>query len=84
MDKLTRRIRCNPDGSMLLKRWDNAIVVKGRQDLIYETETGFEQTGSDKLEFLGNLADEEKDTAELYAAHENRSSICWETDIDYY
>lgn len=32
MDKLTKKIRCNPDGTLLIKRWDDRLVVKGKTE----------------------------------------------------
>jgi len=30
MDKLAKRIRYNPDGTLLIRRWDDKLIVKGK------------------------------------------------------
>ncbi|MBS4220259.1 hypothetical protein KHA96_18315 [Bacillus sp. FJAT-49711] len=91
MDKGMRRIRCNPDGSILFKRWNNTLVVKGKFDAIYETASGYEQTDGDKKEYYAELLEEMAGEAtildDLTAAgvETNRTfyNNGWETDLQY-
>ncbi|MCR2822093.1 hypothetical protein [Lederbergia panacisoli] len=95
MDKGMRRIRCNPDGSILFKRWNNTLVVKGKFDAIIETASGYEQTDGERKEYYAELLEEmagESDTFnDLTAAGIEANRIAykefinngWETDIQY-
>jgi len=95
MDKRTRSIRCNPDGSILFKRWNNTFLVKGKFDAIFETASGYEQTDGERKEFYAELFEDMKgelDTLDgLTAAGIETNQIAykeyinngWETDLQY-
>ncbi|MBS4198341.1 hypothetical protein KHA93_01535 [Bacillus sp. FJAT-49732] len=95
MDKGLRRIRCNPDGSILFKRWNNTLVVKGKFDAIFETASGYEQTAGERKEYYAELLEEMMreadsldhlhvvglDTNQIdYREYRNNG---WETELQY-
>ncbi|MBS4197503.1 hypothetical protein [Lederbergia citri] len=91
MDKGMRRIRCNPDGSILFKSWNNTLVFKGKYVAIFETASGYEQTDGERKEYYGELVEailNEPDNfddvtvavKEIENAYINNG---WETDLQY-
>ncbi|MBW8348338.1 hypothetical protein K0H71_02625 [Bacillus sp. IITD106] len=95
MDKGMRRIRCNPDGSILFKSWNNTLIFKGKYDAMFETASGYEQTDGERKEYYGELLKEmlnESDNfddltgagKEIIQLDENAYLYNgWETDLQY-
>jgi len=94
MAKGLRRIRCNPDGSILFKRWNNTLVVKGKFDTIYETASGYEQTDGERKGYYAELIEEilgEHDTIDYLTAaglesnqyYKEYTNNGWEIDLQY-
>lgn len=69
MDKMTKRIRCTPNGSILLKRLDDLVVVKasGSKGILL-TELAGDFNPLNKVSMI---------------PHEELLDRGWETEIDY-
>lgn len=92
MDKLTKRIRCNPDGSLLIKRWDNGLVQTNKFEVVYETETGYQKMDGVRKDLYKDMITK---MPEVMNTQENRSMANgnvaaneeyiqgWETEIEY-
>lgn len=91
MDKGMRRIRCNPDGSILFKSWNNTLVFKGKYDAIFETASGYEQTDGERKEYYGELVEAILNESENFddvtvAGKEIENAYInngWETNLQY-
>ncbi|GIN23226.1 MAG TPA: hypothetical protein DEO65_15355 [Bacillus bacterium] len=81
MDKLPKRVMYNPDGSSMMKRWDDSVIVNGKQESAFATRnpvgSGNGQKGSANIQLLDELDDfEERYLDEI--------GYNWATEIDYY
>ncbi|VEF48899.1 Uncharacterised protein [Bacillus freudenreichii] len=78
MDKLSKRVMYNPDGSSVTKRWNNSVVVKGNQDSVVEAKqlASWSAGGSNSMDT--QIMDELEDR------YLDEVGYSWETEIDYY
>ncbi|MBS4209209.1 hypothetical protein [Bacillus sp. FJAT-50079] len=76
MERLTKRILCNPDGTIYLKRSNDEVVLIGKSEAIIETEVGFDPIDKQK----GNY---ESMDEMLFFAQEEAVDRGWETELDY-
>lgn len=71
MDQMTRRISCYPDGSKIIKTWDNGVIVKGKLKALYEAD------------HAGGVNKPDHDHAKAYPAAEVEEKN-WETQLEYF
>ncbi|MCM3111017.1 hypothetical protein [Lederbergia lenta] len=97
MDRLTSRIRCNSDGSIVFRHSDNSLVIKGRSDALLDMENKFVSTKTlqkhvhSQLFYeipvvleakeKGSVTDLDEDISTSQKAILNQG---WETEIEYY
>ncbi|EAD0694743.1 hypothetical protein EDX87_00865 [Listeria monocytogenes] len=51
MDEMLREINKYPNGTVLIIKWKNNLMLKGEIDTIYETDNGLEMDSDDYIEF---------------------------------
>ncbi|GIN92185.1 hypothetical protein J6TS1_40610 [Siminovitchia terrae] len=81
MDKLPKRVLYNPNGSFVMKQWDDSVIVKRKQ----ESAIGLKNVvGMNSIQSSPNdipLMDE----PEVYEDHYlEESGSNWVTELDYY
>ena len=52
MDELIRVINNYPNGTIIIVKWENELVLKGKIDTIYETDNGLEMDVDGYKEFF--------------------------------
>ncbi|MBS4205904.1 hypothetical protein [Lederbergia citrea] len=99
MDKMTRRIRCNPDGTVVFKRWDNTLVIKGKSETIHEPENGYMEQDGMRIDYYSDYAgelqndqgmtdstdaiDKGLETESYLSTFDDHLIHGWETEIEY-
>ncbi|MFD1707797.1 hypothetical protein ACFSCZ_13815 [Siminovitchia sediminis] len=81
MDKLSKRVMYNPDGSSVIRRWDNSIIVKGKQDSAFESN---HSKAMDRNEFTSMTVLYTDDLEEFEDRYLDEPVNNWETEVDYY
>lgn len=81
MDKLPKRVMYNPDGSSVMKQWDNSVIVKRKQEPVFGSNNPVEVDGSQGDSMDIQLMDELDELEERYLDELGNN---WATEIDYY
>ncbi|EGN0215646.1 hypothetical protein IIE63_002063 [Listeria monocytogenes] len=55
MDAMLREINKYPNGTVLIIKWKNNLMLKGEIDTIYETDNGLEMDSDDYIELYACL-----------------------------
>lgn len=77
MDKLSKRVMYNPDGSFVMKTWNDSVVVKGKQETVFGPKNSSWSTSENNPIDI-QLMDE------LEERYLDEIGYSWETEIDYY
>ena len=81
MDKLAKRVMYNPDGSLVMKRWDDTLVVKGKQESALIPNSAVRTSLNNERNPVDmQMMDELDEFEERYL---DEIGYNWATEIDY-
>lgn len=81
MDKLPKRVMYNPDGSSVMKRWDDSVIVKRKQESAFGPKNPAGMDNSQRSLVDIPSMDELEEFEDRYLDEFGGN---WATEIDYY